>query len=130
MNTYTELHVLYKYVYTCIYVCVRKYSGLVSMNYVLYRFVCFNIYLLSTYHMARQCFKLRWVGCRGQQTSLFGGTSFLDGGAIKKNKQGQYGQVILSTVWRVKGVSAGKLRGDEFRLGVSGQVSLEIEYLN
>lgn len=62
MNTYTELHVLYKYVYTCIYVCVCKYSGLVSMNYELYRFVSFNIYLLSTYHMARQCFKLSgWV---------------------------------------------------------------------
>ena len=72
------------YVYMCIYVCVYKYSGLVSMNYVLYRFVSFNIYLLSTYHMARQCFKLRWVGCRGQQVSLFGGTYILDGSAIKK----------------------------------------------
>lgn len=79
--------------------------------------------------MARQCFKLRWVGCRGQQTSLFGGTYILDGSAMKK-KQGQYSQVVLSTVWRVKGVSAAKLQGDEFRLGVSGQLSLEIEYLN
>lgn len=32
------------------------------MHYMLCTFVSFNIYLLSTYHMARKCFKLEWVG--------------------------------------------------------------------
>ena len=60
INTYTELHVIYIYIYThthtyiyaCMYiyiriyvcVCVYIYSGLVSMNYVLYRFISTYIY--------------------------------------------------------------------------------------
>lgn len=100
------------------------------MNYVLYRFVSFKyIFIEHLPYGHRQCFKLRWVGLqRPTDISVWGNLYSFDGSAMRK-KQGQYSQVVLSTVWREKG-SAAKLQGDEFRLGVSGQLSLEIEYFN
>lgn len=51
---------------------------------------------------------------QANRQSVFGGTGILDGGRKQaiKSKQSQRCQVVFSTVWEVKEVSAGKLRGN------------------